>query len=144
MRFEKSSGAVVFRRFPLGIKFLLLHYSKGHWGFPKGRIEAGESKKQAALREIMEETSLDVKLNGGFCECIEYSFNENGESIRKEAFFFLAESPNGKVRLSSEHTGHKWLPLDGALETLSFENSRGVLRKAFSFIGTRTPEPKNK
>jgi len=62
MEEEKSAGAVTFYKEGSNIEFLLLHYGKGHWGFPKGHIEANESEEQAMLRELEEETGInDVK-----------------------------------------------------------------------------------
>ncbi|MDZ4384915.1 MAG: NUDIX domain-containing protein, partial [Candidatus Moranbacteria bacterium] len=62
--FEKSVGAVVFRKKETGGKeFLLLHYPSGHWDFPKGHIESGETEEGTLRREVEEETGLkDLKL----------------------------------------------------------------------------------
>ena len=54
---EKSCGAVVFRKDD-EVKYLLLHYTPGHWDFPKGKQEIGETEEQAASREIEEETGI--------------------------------------------------------------------------------------
>ncbi len=144
MRFEKSSGAVVFHRSPRGILYLLLHYSKGHWGFPKGHIEENETAEQAALREIREETGLSVRLLEGFSERIEYSFSEGKKKVRKEVSFFLAESHSMEVRTSGEHSSHKWLHFSQALGQVSFESARLVLRRANAFLGARMAAPKRK
>ena len=65
---ERSAGAVVFYMGENSEpEYLLLHYSAGHWDFPKGNIEAGENEKQTATREIREETCMnDVEFMAGF------------------------------------------------------------------------------
>ena len=62
MRYEKSCGALVFRRASQGLEVLLLKHRAGHWDFPKGHVEAGESEQETALREVLEESGLTVKL----------------------------------------------------------------------------------
>lgn len=58
---EKSCGAIVYRRFHGNIEILLIkHINSGHWSFPKGHVENGETEMETAKREIMEETSIDV------------------------------------------------------------------------------------
>ncbi len=75
MKSEKSCGIVVFREELPERLYLLLHYEEGHWDFPKGHIEAGETEKEAAFREVYEETGIpepDFELMMGFRERIEY------------------------------------------------------------------------
>ena len=64
---EKSCGALVYRKRKEKYELLLIkHKSGGHWSFPKGHVESGENELQTALREIKEETGLDVRLMDGF------------------------------------------------------------------------------
>jgi 8-oxo-dGTP pyrophosphatase MutT (NUDIX family) len=55
---ERSAGALVFRRTASGPVYLLLKYPAGHWDFPKGNIEKGETPLDAMHREVREETGL--------------------------------------------------------------------------------------
>ena len=59
---ERSAGAVIFysETDSAEPEFLLLHYTAGHWDFPKGNIEHGEQEIQAAIREIREETGMEA------------------------------------------------------------------------------------
>ena len=57
---EKSCGAVVFTRLNGEIKYVIIQSLAGYYGFPKGHMEAGESEKQTALREVYEETGLTL------------------------------------------------------------------------------------
>ena len=88
--YEKSCGAVIFYRNKQNTKVLLVKNSNGrYWSFPKGHIENDENEQETALREIKEETGLDVTLAKGFREISEYCpFGK----IRKRVVFFLAQA----------------------------------------------------
>ena len=129
---EKSCGALIFHE-ERGIRlYLLLHYAGGHWDFPKGHVEAGESEEQTALREIAEETGLaSLEFVPGFREMISYSFRHStGEEAQKQVAFFLAKSGAKLVKLSDEHIGFAWLPYAAARKKATYENARMLLEKA--------------
>ncbi|MFA4983363.1 MAG: bis(5'-nucleosyl)-tetraphosphatase [Candidatus Micrarchaeia archaeon] len=132
MAFEKSCGALIFRTEGEKRLYLLLHYAGGHWDFPKGHVEAGESEEQTALREIQEETGLTaLEFVPGFREEISYSFRHNtGEMADKKVAFFLARASGKQVRLSDEHIGFAWLPYEAARKKATYENARALLEKA--------------
>lgn len=133
MPMEKSCGIVVFREELPQRLYLLLHYEEGHWDFPKGHIEKDETEKEAAFREVYEETGipeLDFELVHGFRERIEYSFMQSGRKIDKEVFFFLGRTGTDRITLSREHVGFEWLPYEDAMRRLTYENARGVLERA--------------
>lgn len=132
---EKSAGIVIFymgRKEPL---FLLLHYPQGHFDFPKGHIEKGEDPLTTALRETEEETGLkSLRIIEGFEEKIHYFYKFKETLHYKEVVYFLAESNTKEVKLSYEHKGFKWLPYKKALKTITFDNSKNILKKAFRFL----------
>lgn len=128
---QKSAGAVICRRENSKILYLLLKYSKEHWGFVKGHIERDEKEKEAIIREAKEETNLDdLTFIKGFKEKIDYYFNEEGEKIYKEVIFYLAMTDEKDIKISYEHIGFKWLEYNDALGLLSYKNTKEVLRKA--------------
>ena len=131
---EVSAGGIVFRRFAgLGThRFLLIRDSYGHWGFPKGHLEAAESPVEAAARETTEETGLtELKLHATL-ETIDWYFRLRGKLIHKFCHFFLFESPAGEPVPQADEgiTECTWVSLDEALQQLGYENARGVLRRA--------------
>jgi bis(5'-nucleosidyl)-tetraphosphatase len=135
---EISAGAVVFRQAKVGVEFLLLHYTLGHWDFPKGNIERGESEEETVRREIEEETGISrIKFNGGFRETIKYFYRWKGQGIFKIVIFYLVRTRQKMVKLSYEHQGFAWLPYKDAMERLTFKNSKDVLKKAKRFISKR-------
>ncbi len=133
---ERSAGFILYSVDQGKRKYLLLcHRNGGHWGFPKGHIEAGESEIQAARRETLEETGIaSVQPIPGFCELISYRFHRGGLSLLKENSYFLARVSYSKPIISSEHTASQWLTYKQALERIAFNDMRSVLDKADEFL----------
>ncbi len=133
MRHEKSCGIIVFREELPQRLYLILHYEEGHWDFPKGHIEPGESEKEAAFREVYEETGIpepDFELVMGFRERIEYSFTRGAEEVGKEVVFYLGRTGTEKISLSNEHVGHEWLTYGEAHKRITYDTARALLEKA--------------
>lgn len=157
---EKSAGAIIYYiedREPL---YLLLHYpsqkaGRGHWEFTKGHVEEGETEEQTVSREVKEETGLDdIKIIPGFKKYIKYFFKKRAESVGsvgeiklgdlkkpaktpwifKLVVFFIAETKTKDVRLSGEHIGYVWLPIDEAIKKTTFKNSKLLLKQADEFV----------
>ena len=131
MPIEKSAGAVIFRKQRGGIYYLLLHYGIGHWDLAKGHIEKGEKPEEAAEREIKEETGIkEIKFAPGFKETIKYFYKRDNKNFVKTVVFFLAKTETKQVKISYEHKGFKWLPYDKALQQITFDNAKKILKKA--------------
>lgn len=134
MRQESSAGAVIFQIKDEKILFLLLKYPT-YWGFAKGWIESGESEQQAALREIREETSLIVDLIPGFSFRQNWMFRHEGELIKKQAVFFLAQVPSDpQVKISDEHDDFRWVTLQDSLKLMKVKNNKQMIQAANEFI----------
>lgn len=131
-----SAGVVVYRINQAGLReYLLLHYPHGHWDLAKGKMEPGESKQQAAERELYEETGIkNVDLHEGFVISISYNFSQAKQLIRKTVYYFVGKATDDRVTLSEEHIGHAWLPYEQAIDQLTFGNAKEVLGKAESFL----------
>lgn len=137
-REEWSAGVILYRVGRGGQReYLLLRHREGHWDFPKGRIEREEDLREAACRELREETGIGaegVKLAQGFQGLIEYSFNRDGKPVHKRVIYFLGETDRGEVKLSGEHRDFIWLSYEEALRQLTYEDSRELLRRAEAFL----------
>lgn len=136
---ERSAGVIVFHApdGPGGAREYLLLRSRtgGHWSFPKGHVEAGESDWQAALRELREETALDeVKPAPGFYHQVHYQFRRGDQPVDKEVSYFLAASEHANVALSNEHTELAWLPYEQARQGLTYDNDRRLLDQAHEWL----------
>lgn len=117
--------------------YLILHYTAGHWEFPKGTMDPGETKEETAHRELKEETGLTVILDDNFEESIEYIYTDHKEEKWfKTVYFFVGKANDNTVELSHEHIGFKWLPYDEALEQLTYDNGKTLLKKAHKHILT--------
>ncbi len=139
---ERAAGFVVFREADDGrVYLILLHRNGSHWGFPKGRIEPGESPAEAALREIGEETGIsDVASVPGFAVRSRYRVVRGGRSLEKTVDYFLGQTNVSSVRISSEHDQAEWLDLDRARAKLTHAESRRVLDEADAFLEARRSE----
>lgn len=145
---EKSAGAIIYRMENGVPHYLLLHYHSGHWEFPKGHIEEGESEEETVKREIAEETGIqDVKIISGFKKYIKYFFRQYKENVSEEdrkagktpwvfklVVFFVAETETKEVKISPEHTDFLWLPFPEAYKKTTFKNSKKLLKEANEFI----------
>jgi bis(5'-nucleosidyl)-tetraphosphatase len=146
MKFEQSAGVVLYKiAASQEPEYLVLHYVPGHWDFPKGKIEAGETLVQTALRETKEETGLDATIDDAFQQKISYFFKDrSGQLVNKEVIFFVGTTTGTDVTLSREHVGYQWLTLDAALNQLTFQNAKQLLRLADQYIRTNHLPKKNR
>ena len=136
---EKSCGAIPFMLQDGRIKYLLVQHndaSGGHWSFPKGHVESGKDKKreteeETAVREVFEETGLEV----GLLDIKETITYECRPGVFKEVVFFIGHVSSPEVRLQKEELqDHAWLEFDAAIDRLTFENTKEVLRKADAYL----------
>jgi len=135
--YEKSCGAVLYNNDGGNIKFLLVKGSASNRvGFPKGHIETGETEAETAIREIYEETSLNVVLSSDFKE--EYGYIINGY-IHKKVIYFLAEfNISDQYQIRDAEILEQWLlPYERAYELLTFGQDKTVLKKAYEKITGR-------
>lgn len=136
MKREFSAGVVVFFKRADLIEYLLLHYESGHWDFPKGHIEKGETKQETALRELKEEAGISAQLCEGFEDSFKYFFKntKTHELINKTVYFFVGLTDTKEVILSHEHIGYAWLEYKQALEKLTYKNAQELLKKVHQFV----------
>jgi bis(5'-nucleosidyl)-tetraphosphatase len=132
---ETSAGIIVYYKKEEPLHFLLLHYTEGHWDFPKGHVIVGEKLEETAMRETKEETGLTVNVNPEFKEQFTYFFkNREGVVITKTVHFYVGEAGSKEVEISNEHIGYIWMSYEHALKKLTFDNAKEVLKKAHEFL----------
>ena len=134
MKEEVSAGIILFNESE-NRKFLLLNYPSKHWDFVKGKMENGETTHETALRETKEETGIsDVEFLDGFEEEIEYYFRAENQDIHKKVIFFLGKTKTLDIILSHEHLDFIWLDYDNALNKITYENAKNLLKKSKEFL----------
>jgi 8-oxo-dGTP diphosphatase len=140
IRWAFSAGGIVYRRQGSGLQVALIRV-RDVWTLPKGAIEKGEKSESAALREVQEETGLEVEPQGKLGE-IAYWFVNPQERVRthKKVTFFLFEA------LSSDTTGHdqevdevRFWPAAEALNAASYPKDREILEKALQALTEKKP-----
>lgn len=134
MRREKSCGALVLRKNENSYDIILLrHKFGGHWSFPKGHVEAGETEEQTAMREVKEETGVSIKIMDGFREGVEF-FPKPG--VKKQVIYFLADALDETlVRQVEEISEVRWVPLEIASDMMIFSNDKRLIRLAKRRLG---------
>jgi bis(5'-nucleosidyl)-tetraphosphatase len=135
MQRQFSAGATIFYEGKRGREYLLIQDGYGHWVFPKGVIEKGETSLEGAKREIFEETGLkDTEFIAGFKEESQFIFTFEAELILKKVTWYLAKSKTKRVKISKEHQAYKWSKLRSALKLMDIKDNQELLKKADEFL----------
>lgn len=130
---EISSGGVIFRRMDDQIEVGLVAVKDGKvWCLPKGLIEKGENEKDAALREVWEETGLKGRIVDKIGDVSYwYYIKEENVKCRKTVHFFLIEYTGGDTKDHGwEVESAQWFEIDEAIRILSYKGERDILNKA--------------
>ena len=131
MHHEKSCGALVIRRDPTdGQQYLLMirHKAGGMRSFPKGHMEAGETEYMTAVREVFEETGVQIRIDSKFRETVHYS---PMPGVSKEVVYFLTHTEQTEVKpREGEIAQVEWVPLERVEPSLTHENDKLVFRAA--------------
>ncbi|MBW3002474.1 NUDIX domain-containing protein [Candidatus Woesearchaeota archaeon] len=127
---SKCCGSIIIRE---GKYLLVKHGDGGHWDFPKGHTEQGESEEETALREIYEETGLKVEIIPGFKESINYIDEINKED--KTVVFFLCKASSSEIKhITDDVVDSVWLDYEEALNKITFDSAKELLKKADAFL----------
>jgi ADP-ribose pyrophosphatase YjhB (NUDIX family) len=135
-----SAGGIVLRGQPGTREILLVgreQQTRGGqlWALPKGTPIADETPQHTALREVREETGLEVAITG-YAGTIMYSFVERGARYRKRVAYYTMVAIGGDTALHDhEYDFARWFALDRALELMRYPNEADLVRR------TTSPEP---
>lgn len=133
---EWSAGGVVVRPDPSGHRVLLIRDPYGKWGLPKGHLEGKEGPRDAALREVTEETGLAPLVLGPDLGEIDWTFRLRGRKIHKYCRFYLMASFQGNLapQVNEGITECRWMAAEAALDQVSYENARGVMHRGLELL----------
>lgn len=133
---EYSAGGVVYRRAGDRYEIVVVHRNRHtDWSLPKGHIERGETREQAALREVKEETGLDARIVTYLGEVV-YFYRRAGGMTRKSVYHFLMEHTGGDFGPPNwEVDVARWVPIDEAGEVLTYRNDLRIVGKAKEKLG---------
>jgi len=133
MRYEKSCGAVIFRKEAAGWKVLLIRHIKGrHISFPKGHVENGETESKTAEREVLEETGLHVRIDRRFRA--ENRYNIRPDTQKLVVIFAAITEQEALTPQPEEIADAFWISVDDAQARLTYERDRKILRDAFAHV----------
>lgn len=132
MKKEKSCGAIIYRHEKGELKILVLEMNMGHCSNCKGHVENDETEIETAIREIKEETSLDVVIDTKFREVISYS---PFPGTIKDVVFFVAEAKTTEIRCQKEEVRcAMWLSPEQAISKMTFPSDKEVVSKAIAYL----------
>ena len=126
-----SSMAIVVAKTVDGSKILLLN-NEGEWVFPKGHVEAGETFLKAAIRELFEESGVNVKENQSLGQIDEFRFYFDGEKAVKviKVFAFITNQIQKIIINKSEgFVSGGWFDAQTAIKKLKHDDARNSLKK---------------
>jgi 8-oxo-dGTP pyrophosphatase MutT (NUDIX family) len=140
---ERSAGGVLWRGDPQGGLEICLIATRGstRWQLPKGHVSGTETEAEAARREVREETGCDGTVEADLGEIEFWFFAGSGSTrrrIRKSVHFFLLAYRSGETE---DHDGEvdaaAWLPAAAAMQQLTFDSERQILKKAVGELAAR-------
>lgn len=122
MKKEKSCGAVVIDN----DKVLIVKHNLGHWDFPKGHMEKGETEEDTAIREVKEETNVDIEIDNQYRHVVTYHPKEN---VIKDVVYFLAKPLTKHIIHQQEEVSiAQFVSFEEAFERLTYDNAKNILR----------------
>lgn len=134
MKYIKSCGFVAYKTLENVNYYLIIRSINGDVGFPKGHIEIGESEIETAMRELKEETNIEVKMVDGFRRQIEYPLPGLTDAIKQSVYFLGECITDNIICQEGEVAEAEFLPFSEALSALTFNDTKRILRDAEEFI----------
>ena len=133
MKKEKTCGVIPFFSIGNEVRVILIKQNNGVVGFPKGHVETNETEEETALRECKEETNLTPTLIKGFKEEISYYMPEY-DAYKTVVFFIGMVDDISFKKQESEISDIAVLNIQDALDAISFEDTKSLLKKAYKYF----------
>ncbi len=130
----RAAGGLVWRASGTasGIEVLLVHRPRyDDWSFPKGKLEAGETEKECAAREVLEETGMCCR-HGAEVESVAYT---DAQGRAKRVRYWEMEFVSGDFLANDEVDAIRWLDIESAAEVLSYPTDAAALLSLRSGLG---------
>lgn len=139
MKKEISAGGVVYRKHGELLEIQLIEDRFGRMTLAKGKMEAGETIEQTALREIEEETGITGQISGPLTIIFYVYEHVQLGAIQKEVHYYLVEANSGQLEAQVEEIkGVAWYaPLEAwqLQRDSGYDNNDEVLRLALTKLG---------
>ena len=121
---EKSCGAIIFN----DGKVLVVKQTSSFYGFPRGHVEKGETEKETAIREVKEETGLDIKIISDKRYTQSYIVKEN---VHKDVVFFIAKLENNNEKRQVEEIEEiLWIDINEVENILTYDSLKELWKEA--------------
>ena len=134
MQYVKSCGFIVYKTVENTNYYLIIKSTNGDVGFPKGHVESGETELQTAIRELKEETNVDVEIIEGFRKQIEYPLPKRPDVIKQSVYFLGRAVTDDIICQEGEVINAAFVSYDDAMRTLTFEDTRRLLEDAKTYV----------
>ena len=141
-----SAGGIVVGRFDDGPKLLLIkNIFDNRWAIPKGHVDPGETSRQAAVREVEEETGLAATIRESIGKNAYYFRGlrgpEKGRTVKKSVDVYLMDV-DGDTTIYPEKLDPydklvkeaRWFTPDDAVRAIPYANLRPLMKKAASIL----------
>jgi 8-oxo-dGTP pyrophosphatase MutT (NUDIX family) len=140
---EISAGGFVVSKTDSSLVALMARFNRGgklEWCIPKGHLETDETKEQAALREVFEETGLKAEITDYLGE-VSYTFNQKGKTVSKTVHVFLMNQTGGELTMehdpNHEASELAWVKLSELITKLSHGSEKRIAQVALELIEAR-------